>query len=109
MLLTSLTLAVLQLGFALYVRGVVHDAAVEGAYHAALADTDLASGAKRADALISRAVGDGYAHSATVATDVVDGVEVAVVTITATLPLAGVLGATRGWEVTAYAPRESLG
>ncbi|HET8926556.1 MAG TPA: TadE/TadG family type IV pilus assembly protein, partial [Microbacterium sp.] len=38
-LLTVLTLAVLQLGLAVYVRNVVHDAAVEGAFHAALADT----------------------------------------------------------------------
>lgn len=108
-LLTVLTLGVLQLGFALYVRGVVHDAAVEGAYHAALADTALEAGAERADALIARTVGDGYAHGATADTGVVDGRDVAVVTVTAALPLAGVFGMSGGWEVTAHAPLESLG
>ena len=42
-LLTLLTLAVLQLALAVYIRNVVHDAAVEGAYHGALADTDAAA------------------------------------------------------------------
>ncbi|WP_455132117.1 TadE/TadG family type IV pilus assembly protein [Microbacterium aurum] len=56
-LLTLLTLAVLQLALAVYIRNVVHDAAVEGAYHGALADTDAAAGAARTAALISTAVG----------------------------------------------------
>ena len=49
-LLTVVTLAVLLFGLAVYVRNVVHDAAVEGAFHAALADTTLAEGAERARA-----------------------------------------------------------
>ncbi len=60
-LLTVLTLGVLQLGLAVYVRNVVHDAAVEGAYHAALADTSLEDGAARTRAIIARTVGDEYA------------------------------------------------
>src|SRR6187397_1248303 len=60
-LLTVLTLGVLQLGFAIYVRNVVHDAAVEGAYHAALADTSLAEGARRTAEIVSRTVGGEYA------------------------------------------------
>lgn len=108
-LLTALTLAVLQLGFAIYVRNVVQDAAVEGAYHAALADTELAEGAARAGEIVSRTVGDAYGHEIRVGTDTVAGVDSAVVTITATLPLAGLLGAPGGLEVSAHAPLESLG
>jgi Flp pilus assembly protein TadG len=104
-LLTFLTLAVLQLGLAIYVRNVVHDAAVEGAFHAALADTTLADGAERSRAIVSRAVGAEYAQDITVA-EVGEQVEV---TITATLPLVGLLGAPRAMEVTARAPAESLG
>lgn len=108
-LLTILTLAVLQLGFAIYVRNVVHDAAVEGAYHAALADTDVHSGAARAAELIGRAVGTGYAQEVSATTGVIAGTESVVVTVRATLPLAGLLGVPRGLEVTAHAPIESLG
>src|SRR6478735_3769000 len=60
-LLTLLTLGVLQFGFAIYVRNVVHDAAVEGAYHAALADTTLGEGARRTSEILSRTVGGTYA------------------------------------------------
>lgn len=66
-LLTALTLAVLQLAFAIYVRNVVHDAAVEGAYYAALADTTAAEGEERAREVIRRAVGPSYADDITVA------------------------------------------
>ncbi len=52
-----LTLGVLQLGLAIYVRNVLHDAAVEGAYHAALADTSLADGVRRTTEIVSRTVG----------------------------------------------------
>lgn len=108
-LLTVLTLAVLQLGFAIYVRNVVRDAAVEGAYHAALADVPVQSGAARAGELISRAVGSGYAQEIRASTGMVAGTESVVVTVRATLPLAGLLGVPRGLEVTAHAPVESLG
>ena len=60
-LLTVLTLGVLQFGLAIYVRNVVHDAAVEGAYHAALADTSLAEGAQRTREIVARTVGAEYA------------------------------------------------
>jgi len=108
-LLTVLTLAVLQLGFAIYVRNVVHDAAVEGAYHAALADTPVQAGAARAGEIIARAVGEDYVQEVSAGDVSVAGVESVSVTVRATLPLAGLLGVPRGLEVTAHAPRESLG
>ncbi len=60
-LLTALTLGVLQLGIAVYVRNVVHDAAVTGAHEAALADAALDDGVARTRALIRGGVGEAYA------------------------------------------------
>ena len=103
-----LTLGVLQLALAVYVRNVVHDAAVEGAYHGALADTEPADGAVRTTRLISAAVGGALdAQVSAVATDGAAGPEVQV-TVVATFPLVGLLGIPSGMEVTAYAPRESF-
>ena len=107
-LLTVLTLGVLQFGLAVYVRNVVHDAAVEGAYHAALADTTLADGARRTrDIVAARSVGSTRPTSAcgrrhrSVRRPSRSGWR-------ATLPLVGLLGAPRSLEVTAHAPVESF-
>lgn len=109
MLLTVLTLAVLQLALAVYVRNVVHDAAVEGAYHAALADTSLEEGADRARLAISRAVGAAYAEDIEVDTTERLGSDAIVLRIRTTLPVIGLLGISEGLEVEAHAPVESLG
>lgn len=107
-LLTVLTLAVVQLALAVYVRNVVHDAAVEGAYHGALADTTPADGAARTARLIDAAVGGALvAEVSAVGTDGAAGPQVAV-TVVATLPLVGLLGVPAGLEVTAHAPRQSF-
>lgn len=107
-LLTLLTLAVLQLALAVYVRNVVHDAAVEGAYHAALADTDLEEGADRARAVITRAVGEDFIGDVSVGTGDVSGQAIVEVRIRTTLPVIGLLGIPLGLEVEAHAPVESL-
>lgn len=107
-LLTVLTLAVLQFALAVYVRNVVHDAAVTGAYHGALADTTPADGAARTARLIDVAVGGALEAAVTAdAISAADGpaVEVRVV---ATLPLVGLFGIPAGLEVVAHAPRESF-
>ncbi|MGO2933056.1 TadE/TadG family type IV pilus assembly protein [Microbacterium sp.] len=108
-LLTTLTLAVLQLGFAVYVRNVVHDAAVEGAHYAALADTTLEDGADRTRLSIARAVGDAFAGDVSAAQSDRLGHPTAVVTVRTTLPVIGLLGVPYGLEVDADAPLESLG
>ena len=107
-LLTVLTLAVLQLGLMIYVRNVVNDAAVEGAYHAALADTTLQDGVERTRTIVSRTVGAGYAADITARSSTALGYETVEVTVAATLPLLGLLGAPRALEVTADAPVESF-
>ncbi|KQZ84550.1 TadE family protein [Microbacterium sp. Root166] len=107
-LLTVLTLAVLQLGLAIYVRNLVHDAAVEGAYHAALADTSLDEGAQRTHDIVSRTVGSEYAADITVRESTSPGHPIVEVTVRTVLPLVGLLGAPRTLEVTAHAPVESF-
>ena len=107
-LLTILTLGVLQFGLAVYVRNVVHDAAVEGAYHAALADTTLDDGAQRTRDMVGRAIGAAYATVVTVRETASAGQSTVEVRVAATLPLVGLLGAPRGLEVTAHAPVESF-
>lgn len=108
-LLTLLTLAVLQLALAVYVRNVVHDAAVEGAYHAALADTSLEEGAERARDVIATAIGEDYAQDV-VATRSDDlGQPAVAVRISTMLPVLGLIGISHGVEVEAHAPVESLG
>lgn len=108
-LLTALTLAVLQLALAVYVRNVVHDAAVEGAYHAALADTGPVDGVARARAMITRAVGAEYAEDITVVTSGVPPHETIDVQVRTTFPLIGLIGVPFGMEVAAHAPAETFG
>lgn len=108
-LLTFLTLGVLQLGLVVYVRNVVHDAAVEGAYRAALADTAFSDGADRTREIIARAVGSSYADDVTVREGTELGHPTVSVTVRTPLPLAGLLGIPRTMEVTAHAPSESFG
>ncbi|GAA4763668.1 TadE/TadG family type IV pilus assembly protein [Microbacterium gilvum] len=104
-LLTVLTLAVLQLGIAVHVRNMIHDAAVEGAYHAALADVGAEGGVARTRAVIERAVGAGYAQDVTAQ---YDGHDV-LVTVRAAIPVVGLIGVPGTWEVTARAPAETIG
>jgi len=105
LLLTALTLGVLQLGLAAYVRNVVHDAAFAGAHHAGLADTTLAEGVDRARELIRRAVGEAYATDVAAAERPDATVEVVV---RAPLPIVGLWGVGGTMEVRAHAPAESL-
>jgi len=108
-LLTLLTLAVLQVALAVYVRNVVHDAAVEGAYHAALADTTPEEGAARTRLVITRAVGAEYADDVTVGIGDQGGQETVVVKVRTMLPVIGLIGLPRALEVDAHAPAESFG
>ena len=108
-LLTALVLAVLQVAFAVYVRNVVHDAAVEGAHYAALADTSLAEGADRTRLVITRAVGAEYAEDVNIGQDTSLGHDSVVVQVRTTLPVLGLIGIPYAMEVEARAPLETLG
>lgn len=107
-LLTVLTMGVLQLALAVYVRNVVHDAAVEGAHHAALADVTTGEGAVRARELVASAVGADFVESATARESDALGHPTVEVTVVTRLPLIGLLGIPSAWEVTGRAPAEDL-
>lgn len=107
-LLTLLTLAVLQLALVVYVRNVVHDAAVEGAYVAALADTSLNEGVDRATDVITRAVGAEYAVDVAVREEGAAGQRTVVVRIRTTFPLVGLIGIPSAIDVEGRAPMESF-
>ncbi|HAQ59370.1 MAG TPA: TadE family protein [Microbacterium sp.] len=106
--LTVLTLAIIQFGVAVYVRNVVHDAAVEGAHRAALADTSLAEGAARTRELIGRTVGESFAEDVFARTTDDLGYPAVEVTVRTTLPLVGLTGVPWALEVSAHAPAEAL-
>ncbi len=108
-LLTALTLAVLQIALAVYVRNVVHDAAVEGAHYAALADTTPGDGVMRTQQVISRAIGSDYAEDIAIGQDSSLGHPSVVVRVRTTLPVLGLIGIPQALEVSARAPVESLG
>jgi len=108
-LLTMLTLAVLQFTLALLVRNTVLDAAAEGARYAALADNELADGVARTRELLTTALGPGYAAHIAAGYDDFLGQPATVVTVSAPLPVIGLIGVDRGLEVSGHATRESLG
>ncbi|MEZ3161781.1 TadE family protein [Microbacterium sp. BWT-B31] len=107
-LLTFLTLAVMQFGLAVYVRNVVQDAAVEGAFHAALADSSIEDGVQRTERIVARAVGPQFAESIEARETDAFGYPAVEITVSSTLPILGLLGVPRTMEVTAHAPLESF-
>ncbi len=107
-LLTLVTLAVLQFGLAVYVRNVVHDAAVDGAFHAALADTSLRDGVGRTREIVTRTVGAEFADDVAASETGRFGYPAVELTVRTTLPLFGLLGMPRMLEVSAHAPVESF-
>ena len=107
-LLTVLTLAVIQLGLALHVRNTVLDAAAEGARFGALADNHPADGLTRTRELITEAIGADYATDVAVGTGEWQGHPSVIVSVRTTLPVVGLLGVPGGLEVTGHAARETL-
>ena len=107
-LLTFLTLAVLQLALALHMRNTVLDAAAEGARYGALADNEPADAVPRTIDLIATAIGPDFARDVSVREGSWMGVPAVIVTVRTTLPLAGFLGPDRWLEVEGHAARETL-
>jgi hypothetical protein len=107
-LLTVLTLSVIQLGLALFIRNTVVDAAAEGARFGALADNSLSDGVARARELIQTALGPSYARDVTAARGSYLGHPAIIVTVHAPLPLIGLVGIDGGLEVSGHAAIETL-
>lgn len=108
-LLTVLTLSVMQLGLALLIRNTVLDAASEGARFAALADNGLADGVERTRELITVALGPTYAQQVGAEYGTYLGHPAAIVTVSAPLPLIGLIGVDHALEVEGHAAVETLG
>ena len=107
-LLTVLTLSVIQLGLALFIRNTVIDAAAEGARFGALADNSLGDGVARTTDLVTTALGPGYAKDVTAANGDYLGHPAVIVTVRAPLPLIGLIGIDDGLEVSGHAALETL-
>ena len=107
-MLVLLVLGVLQLGLALHVRNSLIAAAEEGARFAALADTGLEEGAARTLDLVAASLGASFDVDVAVAAITVDGTPAVAVTVTAPLPVAGLLGPAGMLEVVGRAPIEAL-
>ena len=107
-LLTVLTLSILQLGLALHVRNTVIDAAAEGARFAALADNGPAEGVARTRELITVAIGSDYAGDVTAGYGSFLGHPSIDIRVVTRLPLVGLVGLERTLEVSGHAAIETL-
>lgn len=105
-LLTLVTLSVLQVAFALHVRTTLIDAAAEGARFAALADSSLPAGIERSRELITAVLGPSYAQSISVGTGAYGGHPVVIITVRSPLPLIGMVGIDDSLEVSGRAALE---
>lgn len=85
-------LGVVQLTLALHVRTLLTDAAAEGARYAALHGSDLAAGQERTAELIAMTLPDSYAQSIAAGYDSHGDITLVTVTVSAPLPVLGLLG-----------------
>ena len=108
-LLTFLTLGVLQLGLALHVRNTIQDAASEGARWGALIDSTPTEGVQRTKELITTAVGEQYARNISVSSQQWLGAPATVITVKTPLPVIGLWGPATSMEVSGHAATEVLG
>jgi hypothetical protein len=108
-LLTVLTLSVLQLGVALFVRNTVLDTAAEGARFAALAGNSLEDGVERTRELLRLTVGERYASNVSGAYASFEGHPSTEIRVVAPVPVFGLLGPQNALEVAGHAPVEVTG
>lgn len=91
-LLIFVAMAIFQIGLALYVRNSLISAASEGARYAGRAGSSPGEGVDRTTALISSSLNPSYAQGVSARETTVNGVRVVEVTVTAPLPVMGLLG-----------------
>lgn len=102
-LLTIIFIAIIQLALVLHVRNTLIDAAASGARYASLADRGAADAASRTEALISMALNDSYAQNVSVEKVPYRGQATIEVSVTAPLPVIGLVGPGGVVEVTGHA------
>jgi Flp pilus assembly protein TadG len=106
-LLILLALAIIQLALFQHVRNVLVDAAGQGARHGALHGSAHADGAQRTAQVIDGALGEGYPATVDVDSVSLDGAAAVRVTVTAQVPLLGLLGPAGSLEVSGHAVDEN--
>lgn len=106
-LLTVVFMAVIQLALVLHVRNTLIDAASSGARYGALADREASDAQRRTESLISMALSDTYAQNVLVDQISYMGVPTVEVTVTAPLPVIGLVGPGGVIEVSGHAARTS--
>lgn len=92
LLVTVLTLGVMQLALTLHVRNILIDSAAEGARFAALDGHRLDDGVARTRALIASTLPDAYAQQVQANVTEHDGVSLVQVQVTGPVPVLGLLG-----------------
>lgn len=105
-LLTTLFLALLQLGLNLHIRNVLIASASEGARYGANADRTPEDGAAHTRELIRSALSDRFAGDVSAGVESSGGTEIVVVTVRAPLPLVALLGPARSLVASGHALRE---
>lgn len=102
-LVVTIAVGVLQLALVLYVRNALISSAAEGARVAARAGANLDDGTARTRQLITDQLSAGYASDVRAGRSVADGVRVVEVTVSAPLPVIGMLGPSGALTITARA------
>jgi Flp pilus assembly protein TadG len=106
-LLLVLLLGVLQIALAMHVRATLTAAAAEGARVAALSGSSLSHGEQRTRDVLTDSLAGGGVAGVTASRERLEGVTVVEVTVTASLPLIGLLGPT-SLQVTGHAVQEGM-
>ena len=104
-LLLVLLLGVLQIALAMHVRATLTAAAAEGARVAALSGSSLSRGEQRTRDVLADSLAGGRVAGVSASRERLAGVEVVAITVTASLPLIGLLGPA-SLQVTGHAVQE---
>jgi hypothetical protein len=102
-LLTTFFVAVIQLALILHVRNTLIDAAASGARYGTLADRSADDARRRTGELIGTALNADFARDIQTREVVFHGLRTLEVTVSAPLPVIGLIGPREGLEVTGHA------
>jgi Flp pilus assembly protein TadG len=105
-LMLLVAIGVLQLTMALHVRATMTAAAAEGARIAALTDSDLAAGERRTRSILQGNVAGTAVRQIEATREVIEGMPVVTMQVSADLPLIGFFGPTQ-MRITASALDET--
>ncbi len=102
-LLTLFFLAIIQLTLVLHVRNTLIDAAASGARYGTLADRSAADAEERTRGLIQSALNAGFAQQVSTSEVTYQGLRTLEVTVSAPMPLIGLIGPRDLLEVKGHA------